>query len=269
MKAQRRHDLQTNSLARFMDNLPEFLKLHGNKVLLGVIFIALLVVLLRYRASSAEQRGEAVAVSLANARNGISELRRSDPMNPPMQQASERKSVLAAARDSIQAVLDESDDPALKAHALLARGDLFWTAANLPPLPGASTQPSLQLPQSSDELLKQSESAYEQVIKEYPNEKRVVATAQFGLAAIREDQRRFDDAEKIYQGIIDADSDPLFKDLATTRLSLLEKAKTPVYLGSTQPTKPTPFLTTKPSTTKTSTTAPVARPSTTTAPATK
>jgi hypothetical protein len=56
MKAKRRHDLQTNQLARFMENMPEFLKLHGNKVLLGVIFIALLIVLIRYRASSAEQR---------------------------------------------------------------------------------------------------------------------------------------------------------------------------------------------------------------------
>jgi TolA-binding protein len=189
-------------------------------------------------------------------------------MNPPIQQASQRKQVLTAARDSIQTVLDESDNPTLKAQALLARGDLYWTAANLPPIQGAATQPSLQLPQSNDELLKQAETSYQQILKEYPGEKRVVASAEFGLAAIRENQRQFDDAEKIYKGIIDSSSDAMYKDLATTRLGLLEKAKLPVYLGSTQPSTPTPFLTTKP-TTNASSTAPTSRPTTTTAPTTR
>jgi TolA-binding protein len=267
MKAKRRHDLQTNQLARFMENMPEFLKLHGNKVLLGVIFIALLIVLMRYRASSAEQRNEAVSLSLGNARNGISELRRADPMAPPIQQASQRKQVLTAARDSIQTVLDESDDAAIKAQALLARGDLFWTVANLPPVQGAATQPALQFPQSNDELLKQAETSYQQILKEYPNEKRAVASAQFGLAAIRENQKQFDEAEKIYKGIIDSASDQMFKDLATTRLALLEKAKIPVYIGSTQPSTPTPFLTTKPTTN--AATAPTVHPTTATAPTTR
>jgi predicted negative regulator of RcsB-dependent stress response len=268
MKAQRRHALQTNSLAHSMENLPEFFKLHGNKVLLGVIFIALVIVLIRYRASSAEQRTEAIATSLGNARNGISELRRSDPTNPPIQQSSQRKQVLSAARDSIQTVLDESNDPAIKAQALLARGDLFWTAANLPPIPGAATQPSLQLTQSKDELLKQSEESYQQVVKQYPSERPATA-AQFGLAAIREDEKQFDPAEKIYNGIIANSTDPMFKDLATTRLALLEKAKTPVYIGSTEARTPTPFLTTRPSSAPRTTTTPAAHPATTTAPAKK
>jgi len=269
MKAQRRHALQTNSLAQSMENLPEFMKLHGNKVLLGVIFIALVIVLIRYRASSAEQRTEAVAMSLGNARNGITELRRADPMSAPMQVASQRKQVLSAARDSIQTVLDESTDNSLKAQALLARGDLFWVAANLPPIPGAATQPSLQMTQSNDDLLKQSEESYQQVIKQYPTERPATA-AQFGLAAIRENQKQFDDAEKIYNGIISASADPMFKDLATSRLALLEKAKTPVYIGSTEVRTPTPFLTTKPSAPTTAKSiAPAAHPTTTTTAPTK
>ena len=246
-----------------MENLPEFLKLHGNKVLLGVIFIALLIVLLRYRASSVEQRNEATVFDLANVRTGINELRRSDPVSPPLQQASHRRDLLTTARESAQKVLDESDDPTMKAQALLARGDLYWTAANLPPIPGAATQPSLQLPQSSDELLKQAETSYEQLIKEYPNEKRSVFAAQLGLAAVRENQKQFDAADKLYKTILDSNPDDLFKDLASTRLNLLEKAKQPVYLGSTQVRKPTPFITTKPSTN--ATTAPATRPTSQTA----
>ena len=253
MKAQRRHELQTNSLAQFMDNLPAFLKLHGNKILLGIIFVALVIVLLRYRASSAEQRAEAVTMSLGNARNGISELKRFDPMMPPSQVASQRRQLLSAAKDSVQTVLDESEDPATKAQALLARGDLYWTVANLPPIPGAATQPSLQFAAGSEDFLKQAEDAYQQILKEYPDQKRAANTAQFGLAAVRENQERFDDATKIYKTLIESsDTSAMFKDLATSRLALLELAKTPVFVGSTQPTTPTPFLTTKPTTNITS-----------------
>jgi tetratricopeptide (TPR) repeat protein len=262
MKPQRRHALQTNSLSQWMEDMPEFFKLHGNKILLVVIFIALVILLLRYRANSAEERAQAIQMSLGNARNGISELRHYDPMTPPAKLASERRDLLNSARDSVQTVLDESDDASIKAQALLTKGDLFWTAANLPAIPGAATQPALQVSLGSEDFLKQAEDAYQQVLKEYPNQKRVAAAAQFGIAAIRENQRRFDDAQKIYQSIIDsADVDAMFKDLARTQLSLLEKAKTPVYIGSTEPTTPTPFL--KPTTT------PSAHPTTTTTRATK
>jgi hypothetical protein len=123
--------------------------------------------------------------------------------------------------------------------------------------------------QSNDDLLKQSEESYQQVIKQYPTERPATA-AQFGLAAIRENQKQFDDAEKIYNGIISASADPMFKDLATSRLALLEKAKTPVYIGSTEVRTPTPFLTTKPSAPTTAKSiAPAAHPTTTTTAPTK
>ena len=55
MKAQRRHELQTNTLAERLSNLPEFWNKHGTKVLLVLVAIALVIVLIRYRISSARQ----------------------------------------------------------------------------------------------------------------------------------------------------------------------------------------------------------------------
>jgi hypothetical protein len=53
MKAQRRHELKTNTLAQQLERLPFTLREHGGKILLAVIAVLLIIVL----AVSAGRRG--------------------------------------------------------------------------------------------------------------------------------------------------------------------------------------------------------------------
>ena len=45
MKSERRHELQENSLARFMNNLPVMLRLYADRILLGLVVILLYIAL--------------------------------------------------------------------------------------------------------------------------------------------------------------------------------------------------------------------------------
>src|SRR5439155_1557079 len=68
----------------------------------------------------------------------------------------------------------------------------------LQPLPGATTQPTLKLPRSSEEYLKSAADAYGDVVQRYANLPVPWVTAQFGLAAIAENRHDWEKAKQIY-----------------------------------------------------------------------
>ena len=67
MKAERRHELQENSLARFIDNLPVMLRLYADRILLAVVLVLLVVVLIRWRMNQTEAKATQTANDLAEA----------------------------------------------------------------------------------------------------------------------------------------------------------------------------------------------------------
>ncbi len=152
--------------------------------------------------------------------------------------------------DEVNAAIDSistnatSADAALQAKALLTKGDLNWTLANLPPIPGAATQPSLKLSRTTDEYLSQAADAYQQVLKNFPDQSDTVLAANFGLAAIAEDNHNWDEATKIYNQIKSSSVEQMYKDLADARLKLLPEIEQPVLVGSltTKPADMTPLV---------------------------
>src|SRR4051812_23888925 len=74
MKAQRRHDLKTNTLARGLENLPEASRQHGTKILVAVLGVLLVVFLVRQWLTSSREKAVAAAYSLNNARASIGQL---------------------------------------------------------------------------------------------------------------------------------------------------------------------------------------------------
>src|SRR5438477_73774 len=203
MKAERRHELQQNSLARFIDNLPVMARLYADRILLVVVLILLVIVLIRWRMNTAVERQVTITNDLATARSSVQQLQSMRMIGPPEQLAAQRSKTI----DEVNAAIDSistnasTSDTALQARALLTRGDLYWTLSNLPPIPGAATQPALRLARSSDEYLSQSASAYEQVLKNFPNQADTALAANFGLAAIAENHHNWDEAEKVYNQI--------------------------------------------------------------------
>jgi len=242
MKAERRHELRTNTLAQFLADLPLYIRFHANKFLIGIIVICLAVLLIRYRMNQAEQARQAIRTSLTDARNGIDRLKMLDrsPMSD-VAKAQERRNITGQVNSALNTIFEnfsQSDDPAIRAEALVARGDLNWTLAHLGPIPGAATQPGLAQP-SPVELLQTSEEAYQRILKEYPAQNIAKAAALFGLAGIEEDRLNWDKATAHYNAIIgDNGIAQIFQTIARQRILIIPEIKTTAFLGSFSATQP-------------------------------
>jgi hypothetical protein len=243
MKAERRHELQENSLSRFIDNLPVMARLYADRILLVIVLILLVVVLIRWRMNGNATRAAGVANDVATARSSVQQLSNLRMVGPPDQIAGQRSRAI----DEVNAAIDDvsanvsNADAALQAQALIVKGDLYWTLANLPDIPGAATQPTLRLPRSRDEYLTQAADAYHQVLTSFPNEPAAAMSANFALAAIAENRHQWDEATKIYDQIKNSGAEQMYKDLADARLKLLPDIEAPILIGSltTRPAEPT------------------------------
>jgi hypothetical protein len=233
MKAERRHDLKTNALARGLDSAPEFARRYGGRILLAVVLLVLLVILLNNYRKSADQAQTQVAAALANARNATVLLENLPPQGAnPKQFLMLRDQYAAQAADNVSKVLETADDPKIRAEALISRGNLNWALANLPDLPGAETQPALRYARSREELLEEAEQAYRDALEFKDQAPHAGITARLSLAAVAENRRQWDRANEYYQSLID---DPAvaeaFKEEALERQLMLGDLRKPVLLA--------------------------------------
>lgn len=236
MKAERRHDLKTNALARGVEGAPDLWREYGSRILLVVLVAAIVFLLVRYWNDKKLRDAQMVTEAMQSANSSVRELGLL-PLEiraggSAADVAENRQRVVQHAEQSINTVLNSAKDPKVLADAYLARGDLNWTLANFPELPGAETLPSnLQL-SNRDPFMEQARSSYEKVLDpQYSGSTTDVFYARMGLAAVAENMGQWDQAKSQYEGIRDAANMPeSFKQLANTRLTDLTKAQTPVLL---------------------------------------
>ena len=254
MKAQRRHELKQNSLIHALQNLPETGKLYGSQIALGVILVALVIIWVRCRATSATERVTAAEQSVGGASDSLKRLKmalqmqRGDEPAVAMERRQMFAQGVAMVDDALERVGDR--DPQVKAQALLLRGDLNFTMANLPQLAGAATQPSLRPDQPTGDLLNSAADAYGQVLQEFPSDDFAATSAHFGLAAVAEDRagasgdpQQWETARLQYQAIVDGGASPAFRSLAMERLKSLALVQQPLTIdlglkAATQPSVP-------------------------------
>jgi hypothetical protein len=256
MKAQRRHELQANELARQLETFPETLKRHASTIMLVIAVVLVVFFLVRYRRQAAENRAATLATSLATARQGPIVIRSLALRRlPPEQLSAMRTELIGQTQSAIDSVLREADGDdaaAMRAAALTARGDLNWYLANSPTLPGAATQQSLALPRSRDEYLRLAESDYRDVINTYASQTIAWVTAQLGLAAIAENRGEWDKARQLYSEVLTRSDIPdVFQQQAQFRIATLGDVQNPVLIGDFAPS-------TMPAATSNPTTAPSA-----------
>jgi hypothetical protein len=237
MKAERRHELKTNSLEKLLFDLPEIGKKYASQIVMGVILAALIAFWIVHRMNATTDR-------LTGARESLSEAELTlRNMKILMAAAPGREAEVAQRRQdyysegvrqantAIEAAGDT--DPVLKSEALICKGDLNFALANLPEIQGAATQPSLQLQTPREDLLSAAESSYASVLRDYPDQKFSAMAARFGLAAIAEDRaaltggadpKQWDAARDQYQSIVeDQTVPPPYREYAYSRLQLLEQ----------------------------------------------
>jgi hypothetical protein len=275
MKAERRHELKTNSLARGIEHLPDASRQYGTKVMVALLLALLVVFFIRQRITSGRAREASAAQALNAARGAIGEvdevvnLAMFNPfmqgMLSPANLAQLRQQVATRGEEGVRSVLETADDPRLIAEAKLARGDLNWKLANFPDLPGAATQPALQFPRSKKDLLETALQSYQEVLDDPGSPRETMWTARFGLAAVRENQGEWDKAKEQYQNLVnDLNVPQPLKDQAVERLNKLDERRRPVLLGAPQAAEDparaiNPTTSTAPSTTQSST-SPASKP---------
>lgn len=222
MKAERRHELETNDLARKIVQLPNYWKQYGTRIVVGVVVVAAVALLINYRIQSSRANRASAQNAVTVARQEIAELANlSSFMAPSPEMAVRRQQLIVNAQQAIDTVAERSDEERMLAEAAVLRGDLYWTVANLTPLPGAATQPSLQVEPKPDAALAEAASSYRQVLERWPNQKLAAVTARFGLAAVAENQGKWDEASEQYQAIQKGETGEAYKQLAEARERLL------------------------------------------------
>jgi tetratricopeptide (TPR) repeat protein len=266
MKAERRHELQTNTLAQFLNELPILLRIHANKLLMGVIVICAIVLLVRYRMNASAQAREDARAALDSARRGIDQFARIEAIPDPGERVKQRLKLsqqIQTAVEQLLAATSDPDDAPVRAEAYIAQGDLYWAMANLAVVPGAATQPALAMPETAPQYLTRAEMAYQRVLKDYASQPVAKATAQLALAAVEENRREWDKAIEFYNQVItDAQAADVFKAIARQRLAMIPQLRSPVYLGEFSSTQPTTVPTTEPASSETLAPTTTASPST-------
>jgi hypothetical protein len=239
MKSERRHALQTNTLAQGIGALPLFWHKYGTKVLLALVAVLAVVLFVKFQMRSAQQARETAGEAYGTALAAIGTL--------PRVPAEQRREFQDQANTAIDTVLENAKDGALKAEALFARGELNWLVATLSdpsPTTAGATQPSAKSQQSRDELLDKARQAYEAAIGTSGAKPLTVTSARFGLANIAEERGQWDAARAEYENILnDANAAQAFKEQATLRTENLKRLQRPPLLG-----KPATLPTTEPTT---------------------
>jgi hypothetical protein len=239
MKAERRHQLQENSLVHVIEAAPFFFRKYGTQLLLGLLIVVLVVVLIRNRAENATLVQDEARKSLTGARSAIEQI----PHMVPMGATADPKDALdrvAKTREAIEqqlnVVFEQADDPAILAEARLARGDLNWELANYPRFAEATTRPTLKLDKTPEQFLDAAGKDYQNVLGDAKAPQISRTTARFNLAAIAESRRNWDDAKSNYQSVVDdPNADLSFKAMARQRLAMLDAMKTDQYVTEPGP----------------------------------
>lgn len=244
MKAERRHELQTNTLALWLRwRAPEVWAKYGTHILLGIIIVLLAFVLGRHLINKPTEEANRAAELLAQARDQIREI-------------SEGNKSIGDARSTltlIQTAMEQSKRPEVQSEAEIAMGDYYWALFNSPTPPGAETRPVEVPEESPEQLLDKAEKNYLAAMKDGTGRPYVATRARFGLAAVAEargfDAMRkagfkggdsgpyWDKAREQYLAIENDDTAPqTLKDEAKWHLEQLKEVSRPIWVAPLPPT---------------------------------
>lgn len=180
MKAGRRQELRSNELADALVQLKEFYEAQATYVWGGLFAIALVLVgsSLWYRTSVGRRENEwnQFYQLLGEAQTQIANTEPNTEAAVP-------------ALGALETLAQNAGDSAVRNWANLTVADIEWFRANSSEISGGD--------------LKTAQSAFERIVDSSSSNPVMKVIAQMGLAAIDEDQGRFDDAKKHYQTVVD------------------------------------------------------------------
>jgi tetratricopeptide (TPR) repeat protein len=235
MKAERRHELQENELAKVIKKAPSFWQESGGKFLAFCVALVVIVVLVRYRISSNREAQAQAIDNISSARGAIAQLqqlRGVASIAPADLVSQQQRQLYNDANNLIGNAIGITDDRKVQAEALIAKADLNYALASMPPVQGAATQPILII-KPPKELLETASEAYRTVIGNYGDQRYATIAARFGLAAIAENRGDFDAAKQQYDQIaLDTKDMPAYQQMASRRLNMLAEIRNKPMFGT-------------------------------------
>jgi len=216
------------------DGWAGFLSRHLNTISTVILLIVAGVMLVRWRMKVAENAKMLIGADLSNAQTQIGKLRGGQfpQTQSPADLIKAIQQTENQASAGLSSVINSTDaDETMRAEAFVLRGDMYWYLANLPPLPGSGSEPSLRLAESTETLLGKATDSYQQVLAAFPNQHEQIDTAHLGLAAIAENRGAWDSASKELNDVInDPDAEAVLVTQAKIQLEALTTLKQPVYV---------------------------------------
>jgi len=213
MKTQRRHELHENVLGNELRQVAEFIKKHGNAIAWGVLIIALIVFVIVYARSRAQQKTARLHLQYDQATT--------DPTLTP----DDRVRLL-------EELLHQDDEEAIAAMVAIDLGDEF---ARRMILAGPEEDPA-----EWKRLSEKAAGYYWQVLDRFADQRAAIAKAHLGLAKLAETRRDFDTARTEYQTIlkmVDLTGQPVLQQ-AEEDLKKLDLLVESVRMATTAPTQP-------------------------------
>ncbi|GMU24695.1 MAG: hypothetical protein AMXMBFR13_47680 [Phycisphaerae bacterium] len=222
MKQSRRHELKTNELRIYLQQMYATASRNASYILGGVAVVILVIALglyIKYRQNQAE----------ATAWSEFEALRQED--------VSENTNVLEKAR---QFAAQHSEDPDLGPQASLLAAEMAYRRAM-----DAKVKPEQRV-----ELLKDTRQRYEQMIQRHADRPSVVRQARMSLAAVEESllmygESTLDQVRERWQAVA-SDPDSPYQSTASENLTTLEQRTRKLETVATRPaaqTRPAPLAT--------------------------
>lgn len=229
MKAERRHDLQENELAKDIGKSVEFIRTHLNKILIAIAAVVLVIAAILYvvnsRRSARQADWSSYQAYVVAAENWMGE----DMFSEEPGDAADR------ARANFRALAEQTDEEAIAAWSYVYIGRLAY-AEMLQRLHGDAA--------AAEALARQATEAYQQAISGYGEEfPSAAAAARIGLGLIASSQRDLAAARQQYQQAVAA-GEPFLATIAQRQLDALPGLEEPVEFPASAPARPQadPFM---------------------------
>jgi hypothetical protein len=209
MKAQRRHDLQTNTLVERMNEIVEYVQSKSQVILLALVAVVLVIAVTMYVRHSAQ-------------------VRRIEGWQAMLQLLSTSKQQDPSVLDKMGQLAARYSDPRLKAMAYAQLGNRLLDEAYV-----------ADKPETAKSYTQGAEDAFKAIMSATPDQVVPVAIARMGLGTIAADSGNVAAAKQYYEAVGNDDrlAGTPFPGQATVALTALEAAgKLPALAPTSQPT---------------------------------
>ncbi|MFA5423489.1 MAG: tetratricopeptide repeat protein [Phycisphaerae bacterium] len=192
MKAEHRHELKTNELAQWLNNLPKWTKENMRIIIYLSIVLVLVVsawIYKAYKSNVLSAREQLLLSSLLNEfeQNKVDILRQQT-------QGLDLSYMLIETSDKLRNFAAGTDNDEMAAFALIKAGQALRTELHY--------RISAVDNQTVSTQIAKAKSAYEEALNKAQNDASLRAMAMLGIGLCQEETANFDDAKKTYQQIV-------------------------------------------------------------------